>query len=330
MGRSAAGSGVSPPGNISKNETKSGTFLTNGRGTCAIAHWESRRTETHPCMPPRTITNETAITYINHEYKHIRVRTAMLQRRRCAGRRRLGRLSTKLAACSARRPRGRARLRKLDKQFPAEQFEATVSQATPSQATASQATVPFPPPLVGRARLRKHEVLHQTCFFVFNVEMQIRSIFPHFQPRGRARLREHRVLRQPAGQPAKTSKQNIDKQEHTTYANNQLTPCNQYGKRTNTTLQANPHLDEAYGGYCVFAEVAGAPVSFCKLFPLSTYFASVVESSYATFFTCMCCQRHALWARDGLRRVSEGVAGGRACAEGGSWCWGVGRWEMIY
>merc|ERR1719305_1057324 len=34
------GSGVNPPGNLKKNETKSGKFISNNRGTCAIAHWD--------------------------------------------------------------------------------------------------------------------------------------------------------------------------------------------------------------------------------------------------------------------------------------------------
>merc|ERR1711971_143033 len=34
------GSGVEPPGNLSKNETRENVFITNGRGTCAIAHWD--------------------------------------------------------------------------------------------------------------------------------------------------------------------------------------------------------------------------------------------------------------------------------------------------
>merc|ERR1712007_31325 len=34
------GSGVSPPGNLSRNETKDGVFISNKRGTCAIAHWD--------------------------------------------------------------------------------------------------------------------------------------------------------------------------------------------------------------------------------------------------------------------------------------------------
>mmetsp|Transcript_31012 Transcript_31012/g.72354 ORF Transcript_31012/g.72354 Transcript_31012/m.72354 type:complete len:155 (-) Transcript_31012:63-527(-) len=34
------GSGVSPPGSISKNETRDGVFISNTRGTCSIAHWD--------------------------------------------------------------------------------------------------------------------------------------------------------------------------------------------------------------------------------------------------------------------------------------------------
>eukprot|EP00931_Biecheleriopsis_adriatica_P054788 TRINITY_DN32278_c0_g1_i1.p1 TRINITY_DN32278_c0_g1~~TRINITY_DN32278_c0_g1_i1.p1 ORF type:complete len:181 (-),score=35.81 TRINITY_DN32278_c0_g1_i1:192-713(-) len=34
------GSGVEPPGNISKNETREGVFVSNTRGTCAVAHWD--------------------------------------------------------------------------------------------------------------------------------------------------------------------------------------------------------------------------------------------------------------------------------------------------
>merc|ERR1712232_582344 len=34
------GSGVEPPGNLSRNETRENVFITNGRGTCAIAHWD--------------------------------------------------------------------------------------------------------------------------------------------------------------------------------------------------------------------------------------------------------------------------------------------------
>mmetsp|Transcript_46974 Transcript_46974/g.87829 ORF Transcript_46974/g.87829 Transcript_46974/m.87829 type:complete len:165 (+) Transcript_46974:62-556(+) len=34
------GSGVNPPGNLAKNETRDGVFLSNTRGTCAIAHWD--------------------------------------------------------------------------------------------------------------------------------------------------------------------------------------------------------------------------------------------------------------------------------------------------
>mmetsp|Transcript_92177 Transcript_92177/g.256560 ORF Transcript_92177/g.256560 Transcript_92177/m.256560 type:complete len:151 (+) Transcript_92177:87-539(+) len=34
------GSGVSPPGNLPKNETRFGTLISNTRGTCAIAHWD--------------------------------------------------------------------------------------------------------------------------------------------------------------------------------------------------------------------------------------------------------------------------------------------------
>merc|ERR1712070_775341 len=34
------GSGVNPPGNLSKNETKDNTFISNTRGTCSIAHWD--------------------------------------------------------------------------------------------------------------------------------------------------------------------------------------------------------------------------------------------------------------------------------------------------
>ncbi|CAE8635821.1 unnamed protein product, partial [Polarella glacialis] len=34
------GSGVSPPGNLSRNETKDGGVISNTRGTCAIAHFD--------------------------------------------------------------------------------------------------------------------------------------------------------------------------------------------------------------------------------------------------------------------------------------------------
>merc|ERR1712203_367046 len=34
------GSSTKPPGNISKNETKQGVFVSNTRGTCSIAHWD--------------------------------------------------------------------------------------------------------------------------------------------------------------------------------------------------------------------------------------------------------------------------------------------------
>uniref|UniRef100_A0A7S1SE54 peptidylprolyl isomerase n=1 Tax=Alexandrium catenella TaxID=2925 RepID=A0A7S1SE54_ALECA len=34
------GSNVAPPGNLSRNETKDGVFVSNTRGTCAIAHWD--------------------------------------------------------------------------------------------------------------------------------------------------------------------------------------------------------------------------------------------------------------------------------------------------
>mmetsp|Transcript_93293 Transcript_93293/g.216877 ORF Transcript_93293/g.216877 Transcript_93293/m.216877 type:complete len:181 (+) Transcript_93293:75-617(+) len=34
------GSNVSPPGNISRNETKENVFVSNTRGTCSIAHWD--------------------------------------------------------------------------------------------------------------------------------------------------------------------------------------------------------------------------------------------------------------------------------------------------
>uniref|UniRef100_A0A7S4QEL1 peptidylprolyl isomerase n=1 Tax=Alexandrium monilatum TaxID=311494 RepID=A0A7S4QEL1_9DINO len=34
------GSNVAPPGNLSRNETKDNVFVSNTRGTCAIAHWD--------------------------------------------------------------------------------------------------------------------------------------------------------------------------------------------------------------------------------------------------------------------------------------------------
>merc|ERR1712113_1333391 len=34
------GSGRKPPGDIKKNETKDNVFVSNTRGTCAIAHWD--------------------------------------------------------------------------------------------------------------------------------------------------------------------------------------------------------------------------------------------------------------------------------------------------
>mmetsp|Transcript_62776 Transcript_62776/g.141769 ORF Transcript_62776/g.141769 Transcript_62776/m.141769 type:complete len:154 (+) Transcript_62776:39-500(+) len=34
------GSNTSPPGNLSKNETRDNTFMSNTRGTCSIAHWD--------------------------------------------------------------------------------------------------------------------------------------------------------------------------------------------------------------------------------------------------------------------------------------------------
>ncbi|CAE7313249.1 ppiB [Symbiodinium sp. KB8] len=34
------GSGEKPPGDLSKNETRDGVFVSNVRGTCAVAHWD--------------------------------------------------------------------------------------------------------------------------------------------------------------------------------------------------------------------------------------------------------------------------------------------------
>mmetsp|Transcript_46565 Transcript_46565/g.108751 ORF Transcript_46565/g.108751 Transcript_46565/m.108751 type:complete len:156 (+) Transcript_46565:42-509(+) len=34
------GSSEKPPGDLSKNETRDGVFVSNVRGTCAVAHWD--------------------------------------------------------------------------------------------------------------------------------------------------------------------------------------------------------------------------------------------------------------------------------------------------